>query len=76
VERLLRRLFRGLDDGETSVAALAADAGLGHETVRRLWRNPSQGQRYSPAFFVIADLARAAGISLDALAQAAPREDT
>jgi len=61
-------LFRGLaDDGDT-VVAVARRSGLGHETVRRLLRNPGNRRRTSPAFFVVAAIARARGVSLDRLA--------
>lgn len=61
-------LFRGLDDDGDTVAAVARRSGLGHETVRRLLRNPDNRRRTSPAFFVVASIARARGISLDQLA--------
>ena len=67
--QLIDLLFRGLgDDGET-VADIARRSGLGHETVRRLWRNPGGRKRTSPAFFVVAAIARARGVSLDELAE-------
>jgi len=68
VQRLLDLLFRGVGEGGESIAEVARRAGLGHETVRQLWRNPSRRNRTSPAFFVVAAIARARGISLDGLA--------
>ena len=68
VQHLLELLFRGLGEGDETVADVARRAGLGHETVRNLWRNPGMRRRTSPAFFVVAAIARARGISLDVLA--------
>ncbi len=68
VARLARLLFRSVDDGVLTVAQLARDARLEHETVRSLRVNPSQRQRYGPGFFIVAALARAQGLSLDAIA--------
>lgn len=68
VAHLTEVLFRGLADGGDTVAAVARRSGLGHETVRRLWRNPGNTKRTSPAFFVVAAIARARGVSLDQLA--------
>jgi len=68
VSQLIDALFRGVGcDGDT-VADIARRSGLGHETVRRLWRNPGDRKRTSPAFFVVAAIARARGVSLDQLA--------
>lgn len=68
VARLVDLLFGSLgDDGET-IADLARAAGLEHETVRRLWRNPGGRRRSGPGFFVVAALAQARGVSLDWLA--------
>lgn len=68
VDRLVRVLLGSLDAGSTTVAELARAAGLEHETVRRLWRNPGGRFRYGPGFFIVDALARAEGLSLDALA--------
>ena len=68
VDRLVRVLLGSLDAGSTTVAELARVAGLEHETVRRLWRNPGGRLRYGPGFFIVDALARAEGLSLDALA--------
>ena len=67
VQRLLVELLRPLDSGEMTVAKLATEAGLGHETVRRLWRNPTGALRYGPGFFIVAALAAATNVSLDDL---------
>ena len=68
VARLVDRLFDGLGDEGKTIADVAREAGLEHETVRRLCRNPGGGYRTSPGFFVVAALARARGLSLDWLA--------
>ena len=68
VARLTELLFGGLADGGDTVAEVSRRSGLGHETVRRLWRNPGNTKRTSPAFFVVAAIARARGVSLDHLA--------
>lgn len=68
VARLVDRLFDGLEDEGKTIADVAREAGLEHETVRRLCRNPGGGYRTSPGFFVVAALARARGLSLDWLA--------
>lgn len=66
---LVALLFRGVgDDGET-IADIARRSELGHETVRCLWRNAGGRKRTSPAFFVVAAIARARGVSLDQLAE-------
>lgn len=69
VAQLVTLLFDDFGrDGET-IADLARDAGLSHETVRRLHRHPDGKDRYGPGFFVIAAIARARGVSLDHLAE-------
>lgn len=69
VQRMVHRLFDGLGhDGET-VADVARRAELPHETVRRLLRNPGGRSRSGPGFFIVAAIARARGISLDAIAE-------
>lgn len=68
VARLVDLLFDGLGDQGKTIADVARDAGLGHETVRRLRLNPGGRYRTSPGFFVIAAVARAQGVSLDWLA--------
>ena len=68
VARLVELLLGGLDQERGAVAALARDAGLRHETIRQLLRNPGGRKRISPAFFVVAAIARARGLSLDGLA--------
>jgi hypothetical protein len=73
---LVDRLFSGVGDGSESVAAVARSAGLGHETVRRLWRNPGGRRRSGPGFFVVAAVARARGVSLDWLASESLRDDS
>ena len=69
VAALLASLFVSLDAGDTTVADLARHAGLAHETVRRLWRNPGGRLRYGPGFFIVAALAEAQAMSLDELAR-------
>ena len=66
---LIDLLFHGLGDDGDTVADVARRSGLGHETVRRLWRNPGGRKRASPAFFVVAAIARPRGVSLDELAE-------
>jgi len=72
VERLVSVLLGDLDRVEASetVASVAREADLGHETVRRLLRNPGGRLRSGPSFFVVAAIARARQISLDRLASA------
>jgi len=71
VELLLGALFKDLDRGGETIADVARHAGLAHETVRRLWKNPTGRDRSGPGFFVVAAIARARGISLETLADAA-----
>lgn len=68
VARLVDLLFEGLGGQGETIADVARSAGLEHETVRRLCRNPGGRYRTSPGFFVVAALARARGLSLDWLA--------
>jgi len=68
VARLVELLFVGVRDDHGAIAEVARDAGLEHETVRRLMRNPGDRRRTSPGFFVVAAIARARGLSLDTLA--------
>lgn len=68
VSRLVELLFSGFSEERGAIASLASDARLEHETVRALLRNPGGRKRTSPAFFVVAAVARARGISLDVLA--------
>lgn len=68
VARLVELLFEGLGDQGDTIADVARGAGLEHETVRRLRRNPGGRYRTSPGFFVVAALARFRGLSLDWLA--------
>ena len=75
VARLVDLLFRGLGDGSETIADVARSAGLEHETVRRLWRNPGGRRRSGPGFFVVAALARARGVSLDRLASESLSDD-
>lgn len=74
VERLRVMLFDGIEDDGESVASLARRCGLGHETIRRLYRNPGDSLRTGPTFFVVAAIARARGLSLDSLAEGAMQE--
>ena len=69
VSRLIALLFTGVGETGHTVADVARSAGLGHETVRSLWRNPSGKERYGPGFFIVAGIARARGLSLDELAR-------
>jgi len=69
VAQLIDVLFRGLGEDGDTVADIARRSGLGHETVRRLWRNPGGRNRSGPAFFVVAAIARALRVSLDQLAE-------
>lgn len=68
VARLVDLLFEGLEEQGKTVADIAREAGLQHETVRRLRRNPGGRYRTSPSFFIVVALARASGLSLDWLA--------
>jgi hypothetical protein len=70
VERLVALLLKDVGGDGQSVADIARRAGLGHETVRRLWRHPDGRDRSGPGFFIVAAIARARGISLDGLAEA------
>ena len=76
VERLKAMLFDGIESSGDTIASLARRCGLGHETVRRLYRNPGDRLRTGPSFFVVASIARARGLSLDHLAERAMREGT
>lgn len=76
VARLVDLLFRGLADEGKTIADVARSAGLEHETVRRLWRNPGGRFRSGPGFFVVAALARARGVSLDWLASESLSHDS
>ncbi|GAA3133737.1 helix-turn-helix transcriptional regulator [Planomonospora alba] len=51
--------------GERSMAEVAAAAGLSPETLRKI----ETGRVPTPAFFTVAALARALGVSLDVLAE-------
>ena len=68
MSRLVELLFRGFCNERGAIAVLAREARLEHETVRALLHNPGGRRRTSPAFFVVAAIARARGISLDYLA--------
>lgn len=58
--------------GERSMVEVAAAAGVSAETLRKI----ETGRAPTPAFFTVAALAHALGLSLDALAAAcAPVED-
>lgn len=68
VARLVEVLFEGAEDKGETPAVLAERSGLGHETIRRLWRHAGGRPRSGPGFFVVAAIARARGLSLDHLA--------
>lgn len=68
MSRLVALLFEGADEEGDTPAAIARRSGLGHETIRRLWRHPGSRDRSGPGFFVVAAIARARGVSLDYLA--------
>lgn len=70
VEVLLGALFKDLGRGGETIADVARDAGLAHETVRRLLKNPTGRDRSGPGFFVVAAIARARGVSLETIADA------
>lgn len=70
VDMLLGALFKDLGKGGETIADVARNAGLAHETVRRLCKNPTGRDRSGPGFFVVAAIARARGISLETLADA------
>ncbi|EMF00180.1 helix-turn-helix transcriptional regulator [Streptomyces mobaraensis NBRC 13819 = DSM 40847] len=58
--------------GDRSMVEVAAAAGLSAETLRKI----ETGRAPTPAFFTVAALAGALGVSLDALAAASvPEED-
>jgi transcriptional regulator with XRE-family HTH domain len=59
------RLGRALRDarGERSMVAIASAAGISVETLRKIER----GRVPTPAFFTVAAVAEAVGVSLDAL---------
>jgi hypothetical protein len=69
VERLVALLFQQDGRDDQSIAEIARGAGLEHETVRRLRRNPGGRNRSGPGFFIVAAIARTRGISLDRLAE-------
>ncbi|MGW1721868.1 helix-turn-helix domain-containing protein [Streptomyces sp. NPDC002306] len=51
--------------GERSMTSVAAGAGISAETLRKI----ETGRAPTPAFFTVAALARALGLSMDELAQ-------
>ena len=67
VRRLVARLFDGLEASGETIADVARRADLGHETVRRLQRNPTGAERSGPGFFIVAAIAKARNIPLDDL---------
>lgn len=67
-------LFDGIKNEGETIASIARRCDLGHETVRRLYRNPGGRLRTGPSFFVVAAIARAQGLSLDDLAEGAMGE--
>ena len=69
VDRLVSLLFEGVGPPNETIADVARNAGLGHETVRRLNRNPGGGSRSGPGFLVVAAIAKARNLSLDHLAR-------
>lgn len=71
VTRLVQVVLAPVIEDRLTVAALAREANLQHETVRRLLLNPSGKPRYGPGFFIISALARAQDLSLDYVAQRA-----
>ncbi|GAA2403449.1 helix-turn-helix transcriptional regulator [Streptomyces glaucosporus] len=58
--------------GDRSMAEVAAAAGVSAETLRKI----ETGRAPTPAFFTVAALAAALGMSLDELAAACAPEDT
>lgn len=59
--------------GSRSMAEIAAGAGISAETLRKI----ETGRAPTPAFFTVAALARALGLSMDALVtRCAPAADT
>lgn len=68
VARLVEVLFDGAEEKGETPSVLADRSGLGHETIRRLWRHPDGKPRSGPGFFVVAAIAKARGVSLDLLA--------
>lgn len=70
MQALVDQLFVGVNDGEVTVAEIAKRAGLGYETVRSLLRGTSR-PRYGPGFFIVAAIAHARDLSLDALSSRA-----
>lgn len=72
---LIDALFHRFPSESETVTDLAQKAGLGHETVRVLQKRLQSSS--GPGFLVVADLARARGISLDQLAeQTQPKKAT
>ena len=69
VARLVELLFDGAEERGETPAVLAKKTGLGHETIRRLWRHAGGRARTGPGFFVVAAIAKARGVSLDRLAE-------
>lgn len=72
VRVLVGALFEGLDDAGESLAETAAAAGMEYETVRSLLRPGQRRLRAGPGFLVVASIARARGVSLDAIADQVP----
>lgn len=67
VRQLSSLLFAGVAEGTTTVAEIAREAGLRHETVRKLYASPTDSYRYGPGFFIVVSIARAQGLSLDTI---------
>lgn len=71
VQRLMDELFAGFPHPDETVATLATQTGLRHETVRNLLRNPAGRLRAGPGFLTVALIARARNVSLENLSSAA-----
>jgi transcriptional regulator with XRE-family HTH domain len=67
--RLREALETGREARRLSINDLAVDSGVHYETVRAVLGGKSAG----PCFFIVADLARALGLSLDELARQSGR---
>lgn len=73
VRELVAALFDGFEPQWGAIAELAARADVNAETVRQLLKNPKGRNRFDAGFFLVADVARARGLSLDDVAAAAPQ---
>lgn len=70
VSRVVAVLAAKKEEKDWSVQELSERSGVCYETVRTLLASPKKGKRrQSPSFFVVIDVARELGVSVNKLAQ-------